>query len=160
MPGADQRAEPGATDIRAMHWTDLAAAHAIEQQAFGSGAWSLESFWSELAGVPDTRTYLVALDSAGSVAGYAGLAFAGSDADVQTIAVAATARRAGTGARLLAALVTEAARREAAWIHLEVSARNAAAIALYERFGFEPVRRRPDYYGPGNDAVIMRRRAR
>jgi ribosomal-protein-alanine N-acetyltransferase len=42
---------------------------------------------------------------------------------------------------------------DAAW--LEVRAGNAAAIALYERFGFTTVGRRPGYYADGEDALVM-----
>ena len=40
---------------------------------------------------------------------------------------------------------------------LEVEVDNASAIALYDRFGFEPIARRTDYYGPGRDALVMSR---
>jgi ribosomal protein S18 acetylase RimI-like enzyme len=38
-----------------------------------------------------------------------------------------------------------------------VRADNAAAIALYRAYGFEQLAVRGDYYGPGRDAMIMRR---
>ena len=41
---------------------------------------------------------------------------------------------------------------------LEVRADNAPALALYERNGFERLALRRGYYGPGADAVVMRRR--
>ena len=37
---------------------------------------------------------------------------------------------------------------------------NEAAIALYEKSGFERQGRRRDYYGPGADALVMRKRFR
>ncbi len=62
--------------------------------------------------------------------------------------------------RLLAACLDEAAGRGAARMHLEVGARNAPAIALYEAAGFVTTGRRPGYYaGPRGreDALVMSR---
>ena len=83
-----------ATEVRAMHWTDLPAVHDIEVVGFPDSAWSLETFWSELAGVPASRAYWVA-QREGRVVGYAGLRAVPPDADVQTIAT----RSRGTRAR-------------------------------------------------------------
>ena len=40
---------------------------------------------------------------------------------------------------------------------LEVEVDNTSALALYDRFGFAPVGRRADYYGPGHHALVMER---
>jgi ribosomal protein S18 acetylase RimI-like enzyme len=43
-------------------------------------------------------------------------------------------------------------------LDLEVRDGNAAAIAMYERFGFRVIGRRRGYYQPsGADAIVMRR---
>jgi len=39
---------------------------------------------------------------------------------------------------------------------LEVEWTNLAAIALYQRLGFEQLRVRRDYYGQGRDALILK----
>ena len=39
---------------------------------------------------------------------------------------------------------------------LEVGYENEPAIALYQRLGFEQLRARPDYYGPGRHALILK----
>ena len=179
-------AEPGPTGhgrvgvvLRPMRWWDIAAVHRIETNLFPD-PWSVEAFWSELAHVPATRYYLVAeragaesavaesavAESAGthpadvkSVVGYAGMVVAGHQADVQTLAVAATHQRGGLGARLLDALLAEARRRGAAEVLLEVRAENTAAQALYARAGFERVAVRRGYYRPGGtDALVLRLR--
>lgn len=81
----------------------------------------------------------------------------GAEGDVQTIAVAEDQQGAGLGARLLADLVAEAARRQCAELLLEVRMDNPRAQRLYERFGFEPVGIRRGYYQPANvDALVMR----
>ena len=168
-----------------MRWWDVAAVQALDAELFGATAWTPAAFWSELAAGP-TRWYVVAeegADSSGaagvpgatfpanspanspatspttSLAGYAGLLVPGPEADVQTIAVAPSAQGRGVGTRLLRALTARAARSGARSLLLEVRADNAAAIALYEREGFERISVRRRYYQPDDvDAWIMRRR--
>ena len=40
---------------------------------------------------------------------------------------------------------------------LEVGTKNASAIALYEKLGYENISTRKGYYGPGLDAFVMRK---
>jgi ribosomal-protein-alanine N-acetyltransferase len=144
--------------IRELRWWDVAAVVPLERELFGATAWSAEVFWAELAQT-GTRWYVVDEDESGALLGYAGLMHSGAEGDVQTIAVAPSAQGRGVGARLLRALLTEAARRGCTSMMLEVRADNAGAIALYERFGFERISVRRGYYQPGNvDAHVMRLR--
>jgi ribosomal-protein-alanine N-acetyltransferase len=148
-----------AVTIRRFRWWDVEAAHAVETELFPD-AWSAETFWSELAHVPESRHYLVAEDD-GAVVGYAGLAVVGHQADVQTLAVAPAAQGQGLGRLLLGALLDEARRREATEVLLEVRADNEAAQALYRRAGFERIGVRRGYYQPGGtDALVLRLRLR
>ena len=84
----------------------------LERELFGTTAWTAAMFWSELAAGP-SRWYVVGGGPRDAVvAGYAGLLASGSEADVQTIAVAPAAQGRGRrGTLLLRSLVTEAARR-------------------------------------------------
>jgi ribosomal-protein-alanine N-acetyltransferase len=151
-----------------MRWWDVDLLLPIERESFGATAWSAETFWSELA-LAQSRFYLVAEDLNDSenlggdrdraLLGYAGLMVSGPEADVQTIAVAASAQGHGVGGLLLRALVDEAARWGAGALLLEVRADNAPAIGLYRRHGFVQIAVRRGYYQPGNiDALVMRRR--
>lgn len=143
--------------VRRMRWWDLEAAHGLEVELFPD-AWSVQTFWSELAGVPESRYYVVA-EAGGGLVGYAGLAVAGRTADVQTLAVAPVAQGQGLGARLLDDLLAEARARRADEVLLEVRADNAAAQALYASRGFERIAVRRGYYPPdGADAHVLRLR--
>ena len=142
--------------MRHMAWPDLPAVHAIEESSFPTTAWSMETFWSELAGVPDTRCYWVAVER-DQVVGYTGLMASPPDSDIQTIAVAVTHRGRGVGDQLMVTVIAEATRRRCRWLMLEVEADNDPARSLYERHGFEALARRTSYYGPGHDALVMRR---
>jgi len=152
-----QVAAPEQVRLRPMRWWDIGDVAAIERAVFAVDPWSEAGFWSELAGVPQTRLYLVAEDSSGIV-GYAGLAAVAHEADVQTLAVRTDRRGQGVGARLLDELLDEASRRDCSQVLLEVDADNAPAQGLYTGRGFERINVRRGYYGPGRDAVVMRRR--
>ncbi|WP_026877438.1 ribosomal protein S18-alanine N-acetyltransferase [Jiangella gansuensis] len=147
--------------LRPMRWWDIETVAPLEQELFaGDPPWSAEQFWSELAGVPETRWYVVA-EAGDEVVGYAGLAapaLAGDPADVLTIAVAPSTQRAGVGTRLLEALETEARRRGAAELLLEVRADNDPAQAFYQRHGFEPIAVRRNYYAGHRDGLVLRKR--
>jgi ribosomal-protein-alanine N-acetyltransferase len=146
------------TRLRPLRWQDLEQVLPIERDLFGASAWTAETFWAELAH-PQTRWYVLACDQQGQVLGYAGLSCAGSEADVQTIAVAGLAQGRGVGGLLLEALIGEALVRNATALLLEVRADNAPAIGLYQRRGFERIAIRRRYYQPEDvDAWVMRLR--
>src|SRR4051794_24861654 len=144
-----------AVSIRDFRWWDVPAVHAIEQSSFPDTAWSTETFWSELAGVPESRRYWVG-EKDGEVVGYVGLMVIAPDAEIQTIAVSSAHRAKGTGATLLTTAVEEARARQCSQLRLEVAADNQQAHRLYEQHGFETVARRSNYYGQGRDALILR----
>jgi [ribosomal protein S18]-alanine N-acetyltransferase len=145
------------TTLRRMRWWDVPAAHRIETEVFPD-PWSVETFWSELAHVPESRHYVVAEDD-GEVVGYAGMVATGHQADVQTVAVRADRQGRGLGGELLRALLDEARRRGAGEVLLEVRAENVAAQELYARHGFERIGVRRGYYRPGGtDAFVLRLR--
>jgi ribosomal-protein-alanine N-acetyltransferase len=77
---------------------------------------------------------------------------------LMNVAVDPEVRRRGLGTMLLEEMLERAGRDEA--YTLEVRTSNAAAIALYERFGFRPAGTRRRYYADtGEDALIMWRTA-
>ena len=144
-----------AADVRAMRWWDIPSVMAIEEGVFPDTAWTASQFWSELA--YDDRTYLVAEESERIVA-YGGVMVRPPTADIQTIAVDPDHRGQGIARDLLTRLLATADGTGCGDVLLEVSADNVAAIALYASEGFEVIARRSSYYGPGLDALIMRRR--
>lgn len=144
------------TALRPMRWWDIDAVLVIEQELFPD-AWSVETFWAELARVPETRHYLVA-DDDGAVVGYAGLLTVGRQADVQTIAVASDHQGQQLGATLLRAIVDEATSRGCTEVLLEVRVDNEPALHLYEKAGFERISVRRGYFPGGVDGLVMRLR--
>jgi [ribosomal protein S18]-alanine N-acetyltransferase len=80
-----------------------------------------------------------------------------SSAELESVAVAASARRAGVGRALCAAVIDWCRAQRAQAIELEVRAASSGAIALYSGLGFVVEGRRPGYYRePMDDAVLMR----
>ncbi|TDC46344.1 ribosomal-protein-alanine N-acetyltransferase [Jiangella ureilytica] len=146
--------------LRPMTRPDLDVVVPLEQELFaGDPPWSAAQFESELAGVPDVRWYVVA-EAGGVVVGYAGLqapSHPGDAADVLTIAVAPSSQRGGVGTLLMTALETEARRRGAGELLLEVRADNDPALAFYARHGFERIAVRRKYYGGGRDGLVLRK---
>lgn len=138
---------------------DLDAIMSIESTTFANDAWTASGMLSELR---NTQCYyLVAFrpEFPGVIEGYAGLFCprGAHEGDIQTIAVAESARRMGLGRVLMQTLVTEARKRGAEQVFLEVRADNPGAQSLYESLGFEPIATRVAYYQPdGVDAVVMR----
>jgi ribosomal-protein-alanine N-acetyltransferase len=86
---------------------------------------------------------------------------AAGEAEILTVAVARSHRRLGLGWQLMDAVLRELHARRAEALFLEVDETNAPAIALYKRFGFRQVGRRPNYYssadGSSAGALVMRR---
>jgi len=140
---------------------DLDAIMAIETTTFQNDAWSRDSMRREMTS--EHAFYLVAVEpeTPERVDAYAGLfvPIGAPQADVQTIAVAARARRSGLGRQLMRTLMGEARARGAAEMFLEVRADNPGAQALYASLGFEQIGLRPGYYhADGMDALVMRAR--
>lgn len=137
---------------------DVPAVVDIERALFPDDAWSDAMFRAELGAV-DSRRFVVAVhraDDAEEIIGYAGLAAAGGEGDILTIAVRRDHWGEGVGSAMLTELLDEARRRGCASVFLEVRADNPRARALYERFGFAEVGVRRNYYQPaGVDAIVM-----
>jgi ribosomal-protein-alanine N-acetyltransferase len=138
---------------------DLDAIMLLERTTFITDGWTSDAMLGELKN-PQTR-YLVAerVGFPGTIDGYAGLFCprGASEGDIQTIAVAETARGGGLGRELMTALIDEARARGARQVFLEVRADNPGAQHLYETLGFEQIAVRKGYYQPDDvDANVMR----
>ena len=82
---------------------------------------------------------------------------AADEAEILTLAVAASHRRRGEGRALMQAAMREAAARGAGAMYLEVAETNVPARGLYDALGFAVVGRRPHYYPGGGAALVLRR---
>ena len=120
-----------------------------------SRPWSRKMLAEELEN--QCAAFLVAEDSvSGRVLGYAGLMVVADEGYITNVAVFPEYRRQGIAAQILQVFLQFAAANHLGFLTLEVRPSNAAAIALYQGFGFEEVGRRKNYYDlPKEDALIL-----
>lgn len=134
---------------------DLDVVAEIEKEIF-SQPWSKQGFFASLQS--EYALYLTArLD--GEIVGYCGLMQSFDEGEITNVAVRKSARRHGVAAAMLERLLLEGAQRGITSFLLEVRRSNAAAMALYEKLGFERGGVRKNFYEhPREDAVIMWKR--
>jgi ribosomal-protein-alanine N-acetyltransferase len=144
-----------ATQIRSATHRDLARILEIERLAFPA-PWSLSSFQRELT-LPFSRTTVAVSseDQSAPVLGFLCRWLIADECHILNIAVHPEFRRLGIGAALLRHAVDEAKQKRAQFITLEVRRANLGARRLYRMLEFEEQRLRTDYYGPGEDAIVM-----
>jgi ribosomal-protein-alanine N-acetyltransferase len=138
---------------------DADAVVRLEETALGADAWSAALVTEGVSGRIPTTLYLVATIGSAepdeTTVGYAATSIVADVAELQRIAVTATARRTGVATALLARVETEATLRYADRVMLEVREDNAAACAFYAARGFTELDRRPRYYADGTTAVVL-----
>ncbi|MDA4109143.1 ribosomal protein S18-alanine N-acetyltransferase [Mycolicibacterium holsaticum] len=129
----------------------------LESQLFdGDDPWPARAFLAELAA---KHIHYVAARTQGKLVGYAGIARLGRkrpyEHEIHTVGVDPAYQGQGIGRQLVARLLEIASD---AVVLLEVRTDNAAAIKLYESFGFVTMGLRKRYYRvSGADAYTMRR---
>lgn len=132
--------------------TDIDAVLKIEYAAF-SHPWTRGIFLDSL------KSYEVWLMFEGSQqVGHGVINVIIDEAHLLNITVKPESQGRGLGLRLLEHLMARAAQLKAGECFLEVRSSNQAAYRLYERYGFNEIGRRRDYYpAPGGreDALVM-----
>jgi [ribosomal protein S18]-alanine N-acetyltransferase len=141
---------------REMIALDVPVLVGIEKDIYPESPWSAAQFREELFGVPKTRKYIVALDD-NEIIGYAGIALAGDVADIHTLTVLPAFRRRGIASHMLRELEAWATQKGITNFMLEMREGNAEAQPLYEKYGYQVISRRDNYYAPGIHALIMRK---
>lgn len=132
----------------------VAQVAALERICF-SAPWSEASVAAELEN--PLSKWLVCVED-GTVLGYVGSQTVLGETDMMNLAVRPEDRGKGIAQGLISMLVEELKCVGSRCLTLEVRASNVPAIRLYEKLGFLPVGRRPNYYrGPREDALILRK---
>jgi ribosomal-protein-alanine N-acetyltransferase len=142
---------PEPLEIRRLSYADLPQVIAIERRAFPT-PWSLAMFVLELS---KPSGICLAAVREGTIVGYLVCSRYERVWHVMNVAVDDRMRREGIATAMLGRLFAEADGPGAQYT-LEVRASNAAAMALYEGFGFRHAGLRRGYYHDNHeDAVIM-----
>jgi len=134
---------------------DLPVFVSLDKELFPYSPWSASQYKEEFSS--PTRHFVVAVDEAESIIGYAGVFAPGqAEADILTVGVVPQHRGKGV-AKALMALITEWAKGQGSIaMMLEVKIDNPEAIGLYESLGYAKLNVRKDYFGAGLDAQVMR----
>jgi ribosomal-protein-alanine N-acetyltransferase len=104
----------------------------------------------------EEATTMVAED--GDVVGFVTGFVSGEGGKVVTLDVLPERRGKGLGRRLMEALEKEFASVGARFSLLEVAVENREALTLYAKLGYAKAAILEDYYGPGDDALLMAKR--
>lgn len=140
-----------------MDRSHLAGVAELERMYF-SAPWNEAMLEEELYN--DTASFIVAEGEDGQVLGYAGLHVILDEGYIDNVAVRPTCRRQGIADRLLD-VFCRFGQANLAFLTLEVRPSNTAAVALYEKHGFQEAGRRKDYYeNPREDALLLTREFR
>ncbi len=139
--------------IRPAEISDLPRILEIEQESFPKDPWTASMFEEELY---NPMKYFIVAEDGGRVLGFADTFLLPEIcAEVFDIAVAGEARRRGIGKALMENIIDKTADCGVDCLQLEVRTGNDPAIALYRSLGFEDAGIRKDYYGEGEDAILM-----
>ena len=135
---------------------DIPVLVSLDKELFPYSPWSAGQYREEISA--PTRLFVVALDDASRVIGYAGVfAPGGEEADVLTVGVVPMHRGQGIARELMARITQWAMEEGSIAMMLEVKTDNVEAISLYETLGYAKLNVRKDYFGRGLDALVMRK---
>lgn len=141
---------------RSANAQDIPVMVSLDKQLFPYSPWSSGQYREEISA--PTRRFIVALDDAQSIIGYAGVfAPGGAEADILTVGVIPEHRGQGIAKALMSDITEWAKAQGAEAMILEVKVDNLEAISLYEALGYLKLNIRRDYFGSGLDALVMRK---
>ena len=138
--------------VREMNIDDLEKIVEIEKELYKT-PWNLNQFKYELE--ENEFSYLFVLENEGVIIGYYGFWVMFEDVDITKVSI----RKEFQGMKLSNILLQDCINRVEALkcekINLEVRVDNIRAINLYKKYEFEEIAIRKDYYGKGEDALIL-----
>ena len=133
--------------------SDLPRIIEIERLSFGD-PWSWDSFLRELS-LPFSRLIVASDGEDERLMGFLCRWLVADECHVLNVAVHPRMRRKGIAGELMGNALAEAKARKAQVVTLEVRRSNLAARSLYRKLDFEERRLRRNYYGRGEDAIVM-----
>lgn len=142
--------------IRVAGYPDISHIARIHSANFERG-WKSDEI-KTMFETPGTKAFVDDMD--GTRVAFSIIRFAADECEIISIAVAKESHRRGLGKHMLQHVVAYAKREGAKTLFLEVAEDNLAAVALYEKAGFQRFNVRKGYYrrwhGRMVDAIMMR----
>ncbi|REI33683.1 ribosomal protein S18-alanine N-acetyltransferase [Staphylococcus felis] len=131
---------------------DVPAVTDIEHVSFMGSTWTIDAFYHEI--LENNFAHYFIMEYENKVIGYCGIWIVVDQAQITTIAIEPNYRGLGLG-QLMLKYVMNFASAVATLMSLEVRVENRTAQHVYEKLGFEYGGRRKNYYGDGEDALVM-----
>jgi len=140
--------------VRSMRIADIPEVVRIDQMSF-SLPWPEHSYQYEVRHNKAARCFVAEASDKRVVAMIVSWIIV-DELHIATLATHEEHRREGIGSRLLVEALRDASTLGAKRVLLEVREGNGAAMAMYQKFGFQATGRRPNYYRDnGEDAILM-----
>ena len=166
---SDSGVHPAIT-VRPATEADIPRILEIERESEGAGHFAEADYQQAMASNPNANTaqarrIVLIAEAAGVACGFLVARFLYEEWEIENIAVAKPARRAGFGESLVSAFLQshacsksglERAQAPVKSVFLEVRESNLAARNLYEKSGFAIAGRRQAYRNPEENAILYR----
>ena len=140
--------------VEKMTTDDVDEVFQIEELIHPEHHWSKDSFYNELAN--KLASYYCVKDNSGKILAYIGFWKIIDEAHITSLAVHPDYRKKQLAQVLLIQAVNDCYKDMIKYITLEVRESNVPAIKLYEKFLFDSIGKRKNYYQDnGENAIIM-----
>lgn len=139
-------------NIRRMTTDDVPSVFEIERVSFNDSSWTKDAFYHEIE--ENNFAHYFVIEYHDEIIAYLGSWIVVDQAQITTVAVKPEYRGYGLGQLLLEYVMTYSS-QVANMMSLEVRTENVVAQHIYQKMGFEFGGRRANYYGEGEDALVM-----
>lgn len=139
--------------IRKANLDDVEAIVSLDQELLQTN-WH-EKLYAESIVLKDTQSLV--LDHEGRLIGFLIYRNIGGDFEIIQLALNKAYQRQGLASMMIDYMIQDAQSSHIEFIYLEVEMDNLPALNLYKKYGFEAIHQRKNYYGQGQDAIVMRK---
>ena len=139
--------------IRKANLDDVEAIVSLDQEVLQTN-WH-EKLYAESIVLKDTQSLV--LDHEGRLIGFLIYRNIGGDLEIIQLALNKEYQRQGLASMMIDYMIQDAQSSTIDFIYLEVEMDNLPAFNLYKKYGFEAIHQRKNYYGQGQNAIVMRK---
>ncbi|WP_294584705.1 ribosomal protein S18-alanine N-acetyltransferase [uncultured Staphylococcus sp.] len=139
-------------NIRLMCADDVPQVFDLERESFNDSSWTIDAFYHEILKNNFAHYFVMEYDQ--RIIGYIGIWIVIDQAQITTVAIQHDYRGCGLG-QLLLKYAMHYTQTKCDTMSLEVRVDNHVAQHVYENLGFQYGGKRKNYYGEGEDAMVM-----